>query len=182
MRVFFALTFWEKDKKRITEYRDLVANGSIKGRFTREDNFHMTLMFMGQVSAWEVDSLCEILEDLYNDLDQGVGFDPLIVDHIGSFPKRDREILWLGIRKHDKLKKLQKDLVRYLLEQAFQVEKRKYTPHITLGRQVLMKDLRNEFMVKPYPIPIKGIALMESKNIGGQLVYEPVEELIFRSV
>lgn len=49
MRVFFAVTFNQKTKEKLLEYRDVVANQSIKGRFTNPNNFHLTLEFIGEV-------------------------------------------------------------------------------------------------------------------------------------
>ncbi len=43
MRVFYAVTFYEETKEKLIEYKNIVVNNSVKGRFTNKNNFHLTL-------------------------------------------------------------------------------------------------------------------------------------------
>ncbi|MCS4454542.1 hypothetical protein JQ038_07195 [Clostridium botulinum] len=49
MRVFYAVTFYEEAKEKLIEYKNIVVNNSVKGRFTNKNNFHLTLEFIGEV-------------------------------------------------------------------------------------------------------------------------------------
>ncbi len=174
MRVFIALTFDDKTKEKITRYKDLVANNAIKGRFTRVDNYHLTLEFIGQVTRVELDELVEVLRQLPTYPQK------LRVSHIGSFKRRDREIVWLGIDKSPMLKTLHKAVVKEIEAMQYldhAIEFKKYTPHITLGRQVLMKSNLQDMMIQPFDIEVESLAIMESKRVGDQLVYEVIEEI-----
>ena len=73
---------------------------------------------------------------------------------------------------------LQRQLLNQLKLFGYKIEERKYTPHITLGRQVIMNQSLNEFIFTPFEIPIKSIALMVSKRVGEQLIYEPIDEIL----
>lgn len=172
MRVFYALTFSNSTKEMITPYRDNIANMSIKGRFTREENYHLTLEFIGNVNGQTLQELLDILHHL------GDAPQSLRVEHYGSFKRREREIVWLGLQKNQKLNALHKQLTGLLADNDIPFEKRKYTPHITIGRQVLINAEIEELMLNPFDIKIHSIALMESKNIDGILRYEPIEEIV----
>jgi len=172
MRVFFALTFSDKTKKDITMYRDIIANQVSKGRFTREDNFHLTLEFIGEVNHKELETLIEILYRMDEE--------PLALrgTFIGSFKKKNRDIVWMGLDKSNALIAMQKRLVQFMKAEGLNPEKRKYKPHITLGRQVLMDLNLSDMVIQPIELEIVSLALMESKNVGGILKYEAIEAVI----
>ena len=172
MRIFYAVTFTDETKDALVSYRDLIANNSIKGRFTERGNFHLTIEFIGQVSAGDLEEHMNVLEALTI-----TPFD-LTASFIGSFKKRDREIVWMGLEKNKILNELQKQVCTTLVEHGFDVENRKYRPHITLGRQVLMTGGLDELIIEPLFIKPYSVALMESKRVGDRLVYEPLAELL----
>ena len=171
MRVFYAVTFSEETKKSLVAYRDLMANKSIKGRFTVMENFHLTLAFIGEVPGDTLEDLLVVLGELTLAPFQLEG------TYIGAFEKKNRRILWMGLENNKVLKSLQKQLVGILTSLDIPLETRKYKPHITLGRQVLLAADLEELVIEPLHIIPKGIALMESKRVGDRLVYEPLAEL-----
>ncbi|MDU4600300.1 MAG: RNA 2',3'-cyclic phosphodiesterase, partial [Clostridium sporogenes] len=97
MRVFYAVTFQEETKEKLIEYKNLVSNNSVKGRFTNKNNLHLTLEFIGEVDEKELSSLTNILYKLKNPPKE------LITSHIGSFKRRDKDIIWLGIEENKEL-------------------------------------------------------------------------------
>lgn len=172
MRVFYAVTFQEETKEKLIEYKNLVSNNSVKGRFTNKNNFHLTLEFIGEVDEKELSSLTNILYKLKNPPKE------LITSHIGSFKRRDKDIIWLGIEENKELITLQRNLRNLLINNGFKIENRKYKPHITIGREIVTKGPIDKNIFSTIKIPIASIALMESKRFNGQLVYEPLEEII----
>lgn len=172
MRVFYAVTFQEETKEKLIEYKNLVSNNSVKGRFTNKKNFHLTLEFIGEVDEKELSLLTNILYKLQNPPKE------LITSYIGSFKRRDKEIIWLGIEENKELITLQRNLRNLLINNGFKIENRKYKPHITIGREIVTKGPIDKNIFSPIKIPIASIALMESKRFNGQLVYEPLEEII----
>ncbi|EPY2304781.1 RNA 2',3'-cyclic phosphodiesterase [Clostridium sporogenes] len=172
MRVFYAVTFQEETKEKLIEYKNLVSNNSVKGRFTNKNNFHLTLEFIGEVDEKKLSLLANILYKLQNPPKE------LITSHIGSFKRRDKDIIWLGIEENKELITLQRNLRNLLINNGFKIENRKYRPHITIGREIVTKDFIDKNIFSPIKIPIASIALMESKRFNGQLVYEPLEEII----
>lgn len=173
MRTFYAVTFSDLTKEALIRYRDMIADSSIKGRFTRQDNFHLTLEFIGDTDGEKLEKLLYILE--------GLRVQPMNLSgsYIGSFKKRNREIIWMGLDKNRVLLELQKELNRKLKDEQIILKQQKYRPHITLGRQVLMARDLKDLVIEPLMINPISVALMESKRVGEKLVYEVVEELLF---
>ena len=172
MKVFYAVTFQEETKEKLIEYKNLVSNNSVKGRFTNKNNFHLTLEFIGEVDEKELSLLTNILYKLQNPPKE------LITSYIGSFKRRDKDIIWLGIEENKELITLQRNLRNLLINNGFKIENRKYKPHITIGREIVTKGPIDKNIFSPIKIPIASIALMESKKFNGQLVYELLEEII----
>ena len=171
MRVFYALTFEDKYKEQISYYRDIIANISAKGRFIETSNIHLTLEFIGDVRQDELDDLIDVLDSLT------LSPIELTASYLGAFRKKNRDIIWLGLDSNKQLDLLVKQLRKLLSSKEYKIENQKYVPHITLGRQIIFHDNLEEFKINPIKIPIKSIALMESKRVHDKLVYEPICEL-----
>ncbi|EJO5349268.1 RNA 2',3'-cyclic phosphodiesterase [Clostridium botulinum] len=170
MRVFYAVTFFEETKEKLLEYKNLVANNSVKGKFTNKNNFHLTLEFIGEVDEEKLVLLKDILHKLkYNPKN-------IIASYIGSFKRRNKEIIWLGIEENKELMYLQRELRELLTNNGFEIDNRKYKPHITIGREIIIKESIDKNIFPALNIPLYSVALMESKRINNKLVYEPLEE------
>lgn len=174
MRIFYALTFYPESKEQISKYRDLLANRAIKGRFTPQENFHLTLVFIGEVQQKDLDIYEQVLDDITLEQIQ------LRASHFGKFKKKKRDILWLGIEKNKTVNRLVHDIKSKLNDYGIETEKRKFSAHITLGRQVLIEDI-NDLMIQPFDMPIKSVALMVSHRKNDQLLYEPLYEVSMNS-
>ncbi len=169
MRLFIALLFKEDVKEKIGMLRDVVADRSVKGRFAATENFHLTLAFIGESTVEEADRLLDVLGALEA---SGTGVpESLIGSYVGSFQRRDREIVWLGIEKDKQLKALYRKLVQLLTEAGFKTEDRRFSPHITIGRQVLLEEELSSLVIQPIELKIRKLALMESKQVDGVLRY-----------
>ena len=107
---------------------------SLRGRvrWSKPENVHLTLKFLGDVREEILDGLCAAVEEVcghHTTFDAGLaGF--------GAFPSARRaQVLWAGIGiGFDGLRSLAADLDAVLAPLGFEREKRPYTPHLTLGR------------------------------------------------
>ncbi|MEH6578202.1 MAG: RNA 2',3'-cyclic phosphodiesterase [Amphritea sp.] len=98
----------------------------LKGvRPTPPEQLHLTLLFLGEQPD---DILAEVTQPL-----QELSFAPMEVefDTVGHFRSG---VIWLGIKPNPPLIRLQKKLHNLLSQQGFQLEQRKFKPHITLAR------------------------------------------------
>ena len=107
---------------------------SLRGRvrWSRPENVHLTLKFLGDVREEVLTSLCAALEEV---CERHATFETGLAG-FGAFPSvRRAQILWVGIGAgSDEMRSLTTDLDAALAPLGFEREKRPYTPHLTLGR------------------------------------------------
>ena len=101
-------------------------------RWTRPENVHLTLKFLGEVREEVLEDLCAVLEEVCA---KHVPFDADLAG-LGAFPSARRaRVLWAGIGiGSDRLRSLAVDLDAALAPLGFEREERAYMPHLTLGR------------------------------------------------
>ncbi|WZL74325.1 RNA 2',3'-cyclic phosphodiesterase [Clostridiaceae bacterium 35-E11] len=175
MRVFIAITLEDEMKKYIAQRQATVKNLSIKGNFTRTDNFHLTLRFIGEVNENQIQAIKKAMDDTANAIKP---FE-LRLGQLGQFPRREKKIVWIGIHEGRKpLQDLFESIESHLEKEGFEREGRGLKPHITLGREIRLKEpfeaLMNEMQIQGKKIPVEKIALMESKRVEGILKYIPI--------
>lgn len=172
MRVFYALTFTKADQDKIGHYKELVANQIIKASYTQNHNIHLTLSFIGEVSQKKLNDYEEILDQI------SLSSVTLDCRHIGIFrKKKNRDILWLGVEKNPNLSQIVKALNQSLRDADLDFDDRKFTPHITLGRNIRSHVDLSQLVIQPIKIKPKSIALMISHRKHDQLIYEPIYEI-----
>lgn len=99
-------------------------------RWSEPEQFHLTLRFIGEV---EQGTFYEIGEAL-----AGVSHAPfeLALKGLGQFPPRGApHTLWAGVEDPSgSLPSLRRRIERALVEAGLEPERRKFSPHVTLGR------------------------------------------------
>lgn len=98
-------------------------------KWRREDQFHLTLRFIGEVDGGIARDIADALDNV-----QAPAFDVAMrgVGHFGD-NKRAR-VLWAGVDAADALKFLHDRIERTLISIGLEPEGRKYRPHVTLAR------------------------------------------------
>jgi 2'-5' RNA ligase len=92
------------------------------------------------------------------------------------FPRRSGGIHWVGVKRTAELQKLAERIASGLRYEGFQVEKRKFTPHITIGREVKLYE--NARITAPMAsMTADHISLMRSDRRGGRLVYSEIASI-----
>jgi len=170
MRLFIAINFDEETKKKLGEAINALKSVSARGSFTRYDNLHLTLHFIGETDF--VDDAKAVVSEVF-----GEPF-TLKSGNLGRFARRDGDIWWLGLQKNTRLNTIYHRLADELLAYGFKVEERKFTPHLTLGRRVILKS----GFVKPaleakipyFETEVRRISLMCSERIDGVLTYTEI--------
>lgn len=166
MRLFIALNFDKRTKEKILKVqKDLRTIG--RGNFTRPENFHLTLVFLGEVEPNKLKLILETM-DIMKMLKLELEF-----SHLGSFRRGNSSLIWLGLKPNQTLIKLQKELNTKLKSKGFDLDNRPYFPHLTLARRfVLDKDVRfDELLEINFVTQIETLSLMHSQRIDGQLIY-----------
>lgn len=170
MRLFIAINFNEELKSSIEGTIEALKKCAKKGNFTKRENLHLTLVFIGESSR---------LEDIRQAMDKvdEDGFN-LSVKGMGRFRRTGGDIYWLGLEKNSTLQNIYNWLYTALTSAGFQLESREYTPHLTLGREVVLdKDFDIKSFENTLPqmsMGVRSISLMKSERIKGSLVYTSI--------
>ena len=174
MRLFIGIPVTQQIEKALTETQNTLKPYLEKGRFTAPENFHLTLLFLGEKEPSEIPALNEKLQEEV----RGFGAHTLRTGALGTFSKRNREIIWCGVDHGiDVLQQWYLQIYKAVLNE---VPSQVYTPHITLARQArfvksleaLPEDCQPEHM----HLPVHTIILYESTRRGGALAYVPIKE------
>lgn len=175
MRLFTAVIFDEETKEKVYRIEEALRSGSKRGSFTAKDNLHLTVNFIGETKRLEE------VKQAMNQAAQRIhknGF-MLMIKGFGRFKRREGDIYWIGVEKVDTLLQLQKQLVEELKNAGFfEIDDNEYTPHLTIGRRVLVNDDFNtrefEAEIKPIYMKVDRISLMKSERLEGKLVYTEI--------
>ena len=167
-RVFIAINLPEETKKQLSLYR--VKWPELPCRWTKKENIHITLVFLGYVKDEE---LPEILEAVKTAALKNKPFS-INLNKIcyGPTDKKPARMVWAEGEKSNKLAKLQTDLENALQGETsnFKGEGRAFAPHITLGRLKSWEFKTLEPEEKPeiseeisLSFEVNSIEIMESK-------------------
>ncbi len=165
-RLFLALVPDQQTINRLVELQK-----AVKGRKTPRENFHLTLMFLGDQPESRIPELMAFMDSL---VFQSFDFR---IDRSGFFSRL--KISWVGSNElHPALARLHETFFSHL-EQAsgYAVErKRPFRPHITLARNAQPTD---STLPAPFVWHVDRLALMESiisKKPGQSAVYRILHE------
>jgi len=131
VRAFVALELSGSLKDGILTLIDELREAGIRAGWSRRGTLHLTLKFLGDVEE-------ALLPDLVTALEAAAAeVPPFTFDttSMGAFPSPARpRVVWLGVEPVDGLYDLQEAVERELTPLGFPREKRRFHPHITLGR------------------------------------------------
>lgn len=174
MRVFIAINFTPKVQSHLSSIIQKLRKEAVRGNFTRSENIHLTLVFLGEVSPNRVQEIIEVMNEATFNRDS---FE-IAIEGIGTFMNRGEQLYWCGVRESDVLVDLQHALNTGLKEAGFSVDEKAFKPHITLGRRCIMskKFERKTFeeTIAPAYMEVTEINLMKSEHKNGKLVYSSI--------
>ena len=132
IRSFICLEIPESIQTRISKLQENLRQTDAQVSWTKPSNIHLTLKFLGGVEASRIDSVGKALEQAA----QGIGSFEVEVGGAGCFPSaRGPRVLWVGISDiPEQLRRLYDNIEVELERQRFPREKRKFSPHLTIGR------------------------------------------------
>ena len=123
MRLFIAIRFDENMLDALTDYQESLKAREVEGNYTRRENLHITLAFIGDYG--NPDDVLDVMEQ--------VPFRPfdIAMDGVGSFG----DLLWARLADNPGLAAYVKRLRRALSAQNISYDKKRFSPHITLIRK-----------------------------------------------
>lgn len=173
MRIFFAIEFPDKIKNMLKGIGNELKSNSVSGNFTAAANFHLTVKFIGEVNAKELEKLKKALDRAIVDIQSfNIRF-----TRLGEFSRGEKKLIWAGIENSDNcLINLFNSLEKELELAGYGKDERNFRPHITIGREVKLKegfDYR-KIDFETQDIMVDRVTIMESLRVNGKLVYKPV--------
>jgi RNA 2',3'-cyclic 3'-phosphodiesterase len=182
-RLFIAIGFEEelchRLEKEVKKVKINLDRAEIGYKWVPAENYHVTLVFLGNTTAEIKD---EVIEKLHQIQDQLEPFELLIsgVDAFGS--ERDARLVYCGVQN--------KKALRHLVDQTRDVlgmpADETYSPHLSIAR------LRNPANIKDIISPVKRkdffkvkvseIRLYKSILAGPYPVYKVIERIPFKNV
>lgn len=176
MRLFTAIPVPDDIKQYATMIKKQLESTSPDIKWVEEENYHLTLKFLGEVSPDDLQQLYDFLERAAV---SSTSF-RLRLQGMGFYPHRRRpRVLWAGVTGEiDKALFLGERVDAYLASLNFEPEKRR-DYHLTLGRirsERNVYELINKVMaigesVQSSYFTVKEFCLMESQLTSGGPIY-----------
>jgi len=168
MRLFIAINFPAEIKTIIAQCRDRLKEAAWQGNFSLDENLHLTLVFLGECDVRQTNTVKAVMNDTrFESL-------TLTLDKVGRFKRHGSDTWWIGLKENKPLSDLQADLTKCLIQKGFMLEDRPYSPHVTIGREI---KIRQGFEAPDIPqdsFTIASIELMKSERINDKLTYTAV--------
>ncbi len=152
-------------------------------RWSRPEQLHLTLKFIGEVVNRELPQLCGALRDACS----GIEAFSLELSGLGAFPKnKPPRVVWVAAEDpQGMLGALAERLDERMAVLGVPHENRAFTPHLTLGRvsrgadlqrlQQVMEDTASQVSVR---CEVDELVLLSSFKEQGQVVYDALDRVV----
>jgi 2'-5' RNA ligase len=171
MRTFIGIDLPVQVKQNLLILQSELKQLGIKGFWKHQDNFHITLEFLGEVEPGKIAVIENILAKTASNHNKFA----LKLNGLGAFPSLTRpHTLWTAINGDIKrLYNLQRDIHLELLSHGFSLDKRPFKPHISLASRPEFRSLDLEMYMNKLlaEIAVTDIVLFESRVTGGKRSY-----------
>jgi 2'-5' RNA ligase len=169
MRLFIGIPIPNSIKESLIEIQKKVLLGTVKSRQTRFENFHITLLFLGEIEVNKIDEIIDVLESFAR-LEK-----PILISlaGLGHFVKKNDVVLWVGINQGlTELKALAKK-TKNELKVFYTDSNSSFSPHVTLARGVKFSDIKHDIELPfcPMTFTANEIILYQSIRIHDVLTY-----------
>ena len=199
MRLFIAINFTDETKGQLLALRDELRSTCERGRFSAPENMHLTLAFLGECDAVQTASIQAIMgaveiKPFSISIErvgrfrsgnrkqrvpaQSTADGRTATEQVsnattsGNGQSKSVSTWWAGVQSSKPLLELQQGLSEKLFDAGFALDKRRYNPHITLGREVVTDTA--PWQIQPFGETVKSIELMLSERIDGKLAYAAI--------
>jgi 2'-5' RNA ligase len=178
VRLFIAIDLPEEVKHGLFGLSTELIRQASSGRVIPLENYHITLVFIGETSesgfGGEEERL-RIIKEVMSGvcLRKNLGSLPIKLGGIGSFRSYRGHNWWVGVEPNPDLAELADSLAEELRAKRFAIERRNFKPHITIGRSVVTK--RPIALDAPLvELAAEKISLMRSDRKNDRQVYSEI--------
>ncbi len=170
MRLFVALALPDLVKDALGQLQD----GLDDAHWRDADGLHLTLTFLGEQDRHGVNASIEALSEI-----EGPAFD-LTLSGVSIFGGLEPTHVYAGVVASEPLVILQKKIAHHLRQEGFEIDGRKFTPHVTLGSvRSVPVDPVNRYaaghgLFRIGPFPVGAFHLFESRRGKDSATYDIV--------
>lgn len=161
MRLFVAIELSEEIREALFSLITSLKQQGVDANFTRRDNMHLTLAFIGETPRLAEAKACV----------DAVDASPFKLELSGSGCFGD--LMWVGTRRQPALDMLSQKVRRSLLSSGFAIDEKPFRSHITVARRLICEAKPSVF-VPSAAMTVSEIVLMRSDRVNGRIVYTPV--------
>ncbi|MGQ9922070.1 MAG: RNA 2',3'-cyclic phosphodiesterase [Desulfobacca sp.] len=182
IRAFLAIDVPPDYRAGMAEVQEVLKKSGADVRWVSPANIHLTLKFFGDIS----DSQVEAITSAAAAIAAATSAFQLQAQGVGTFPNaKNPRVVWLGLGgQTDVLAELVQHLEDALLPLGFPAEKRRFTPHLTLGRvhsgrgrQELQRQLENLMLPAFQEFTVTKMVLYQSTLRPQGAVYTPLRQI-----
>ena len=183
IRTFIAVLISPELKSRIGAIQQSFKGLPCDVKWVAEENFHITLKFLGNVGEDRMDALCAAAQEAAK---AGPSRFEMAFAEIGAFPNNRRpQVIWVGARKgEEEMAELARRLDDALAPLGFEREKKRFNAHVTIGRarsprglESLAEALQRAEAGDLSSETIESIAVMKSDLRPSGPIYSVVREI-----
>ncbi len=172
IRAFISIELPEETKRKLSEVKYVLGgNGYRFIKWVSPENLHLTLKFLGNISAVQVEDVTTMIKEVAR------GHSPFHLEfrELGAFPGLKQPlIIWIGIAGEvETFSLLQQKIDSSLASLGFPREDRPFVPHLTLARlkEGTLYRERKDFGARvvsadieiDYPLDVTTVSLMKSQ-------------------
>ncbi len=178
-RIFIAINLPKEIKSKLYDFR--LRWPELPIRWTKPENLHITLIFLGYLSD---DELLEVINTTKQVCQRNKSF-LINLNKVcyGPSKKKNPRMIWVEGEKSKGLKKLRSDLENSLMEGVnYSLDERSFSPHITLGRIKMWEFRQIPIEERPdvsedisFSFEVNSVEVMESQLKRGGSEYSILE-------
>lgn len=134
IRTFIAIDLSEPVQRQLARVQDRLRRESVTRivRWVKTENIHLTLQFLGDTPAGDVQAIEETLRKTC------AAHRPFELEFgaLGCFPNvHSPRVVWIGVEEPTgEIARLQRAITSAMSEFGFQPDRKRFAPHLTLGR------------------------------------------------
>ncbi len=186
IRTFIAIKLTPEILSNISKLQEELKKTSAQVKWVKPENIHLTLKFLGHITPEELEKVKIVTRET---MEPFAPFE-ISVSGLGAFPKiKYPRVIWVGIDKgKEELKRIAFNIEENLAKIGFDREKRKFSPHLTLGRMKSLngRERLTEILTKNRVTNLGNMGVAKISIVKSELrpqgpVYTTLEEINLRS-
>ena len=164
MRLFIAIELNNKICRALAEVQQDLQKQGCRGSFTRTENLHLTLAFIGEYP--DPDHVLDVMQTVSSE-----PFD-ITLSGFGNFG----DLWWAGIKDSDALRTCVKRLRHALADSGIPFDRKKFSPHITLVRNARF-IMQPEIIIPETSMTVDHIFLYRSDRGKNGMIYTELGQI-----